>query len=91
MNLTWVNANTLLTDQSDYIKKLLQLFGMENCNPKAIPMQYKLTLTHNYDPRLSVEAKYHSLVGSLIYLANTSRPDINFAPNFLSRYQALAT
>ena len=40
---------------------------------------------------LGSEVPYHSAIGALMYLANTTRPDIAFAVNLLARYSSAPT
>lgn len=60
---------------------------MENCKPVSTPMVLgpeKLNLKNN----LSVEYfPYGEVIGSLLYIAMGSKPDIAFSINLLSRYQ----
>lgn len=75
----------ILLTQTQYIKKLLQRFGMETCNLSLLPMDPQLQLqkstgTVEVNPEL-----YRSLIGSLIYLTNT-RPDVSYAVGCVARY-----
>lgn len=78
-------------NQTRYVEKLLNSFNMLDCNPLPIPMQPKVELTRDCMPDQNVVTKYRSLVGSLLYLSNISRPDVTFASNIFSRYQSVAT
>ena len=73
-------------DQTHYVDELLDRFGMQECNPEQTPMVSRLTTD---DPK-KLDAKEHELyrnmVGSLLYLACWTRPDISFAVSELSRF-----
>lgn len=78
--------------QKRYIKDLLQKFDMENCNASNTPLNPDIRLTKLGQTETIEEMKkmstkpYRELVGSLIYLANATCPDIAFATSTLSRF-----
>lgn len=65
---------------------------MENCRPMLTPLESNQKLTKRIESNSeneSVDMKhkpYLELIGSLIYLANATRPDLAFAVNALSRF-----
>lgn len=61
----------LTLDQSEYIKRLLCKFGMENCKPVSTPMQICNKLSKPEPNQLIDDEvyKYRELLGSLMYLA----------------------
>lgn len=71
---------------------LLKKFRMENCLPKPIPADPHTHLSSEMSPKSEKEkaAKekipYREAVGSLLYLAMTTRPDIAFAVGQVSQY-----
>nr|GEY20137.1 uncharacterized mitochondrial protein AtMg00810-like [Tanacetum cinerariifolium] len=70
-----------------YVLEILKKYGMESCDPVGTPMKIKdkLDLDQNGTP---VDAmKYHSMIGSLMYLT-FSRPNIVHATCLCARYQA---
>jgi hypothetical protein len=78
-------------DQTKYIEQTLVRFNMQDCNAQATPMS-GIKLSKNMCPQNDEEkAKmathpYREVVGTLMYLATTTRPDIAFATGVLSRY-----
>jgi len=78
--------------QRRYITNLLQKFGMENCKPISTPLDSNQRLTKKMDSNaeekgISTKHKpYRELIGSLIYLANATRPDLAFVAGALSRF-----
>jgi len=74
--------------QQSYINTILHRYGMENANTVNTPMDYKTRLDHvsnNADAEAD-QAQYQSIVGSLMYAVQATRPDIAFAVAALSRY-----
>lgn len=70
-------AKTLSIVQDHYVDKMLEKFGMEAANPVSTPEQVGSKFTDS--PKLPTENKFKELVGSLLYLATCSRPDISHA------------
>lgn len=69
------------------IERVLRFFNMENCKPLYTPLPpgldvYKEGLHHE---QLSDQLLYRQLIGSLLHLANTVRPDLSFGVNYLTR------
>lgn len=78
----------LTLDQAQYIKRLLCKFGMETCKPVSTPMQVnnKLSKPEPNEVLNDEVYKYRELLGSLMYLAVCTRPDISFACSQLSQF-----
>lgn len=57
----------------------LQSFGIEHCRPVATPFPARLNLVSSDSFTLMEATPYSQLVGVLMHLANTVRPDITFA------------
>jgi len=71
-------------NQSNYTKKLIKKYGQENCKHEKIPMPK----AYEPDPQEEFKDNYpiREAIGGLMYLANTTRPDIAFAVNNVSRH-----
>lgn len=83
---------------------MLSRFGFETCRPVSTPMR-QLEVTsrgrkerEETDYTLAESGKgqipnrlYREAIGSLLYLANATRPDISYAVNVLSRHQVNPT
>ena len=83
--------------QSAYLKKILIRFGLENCKPVSYPtVSYDLfnpPSTSNLDHTLLTHKEqnyFQQIIGSLNYAAMITRPDIAYAVNELSRFNAQA-
>lgn len=68
--------------QSELIEESLKTFGMSDWNPVSTPIERGIKI----DPNKPLETKLRSMIGKLLYIASGTRPDIQFAVNFLSRY-----
>jgi len=74
--------------QQLYINSILHRYGMENANTVNTPMDHKTRLdnvSNNTDAEAD-QAQYQSIVGSLMYTAQATRPNIAFAVAAFSRY-----
>lgn len=80
-------------DQGEYIQKILKEFGMTDCKPVKTPLEIGRKLekprTENFIP--PKDFPYQKLIGSLMYLAVCSRPDISFAVAYLSQFNSCYT
>ncbi len=70
--------------QLAYTEKLLSKMGMSDCRPVSIPMEPGNHLDEDDEP--VKQQSYQSLIGSLMYLATCTRPDIAFAVGTLARF-----
>lgn len=60
-----------------FIESLLNEYGMQNCKANALPLEEGFQVKCNEESCQGVNQKaYQSLIGSLMYLAMTTRPDI---------------
>jgi Reverse transcriptase (RNA-dependent DNA polymerase) len=79
----------LTMSQEPMIEDILQRFQMTDAKPANTPMEEGLDLN---DPEgVETDKPYRSLVGSLMYLATCTRPDIAYAVSKLSRYLSKPT
>lgn len=73
--------------QQRYIKDLLKKFNMEESNPVNTPSDSQAKLPDgNRNRREGEEKPFRQLIGSLMYLAVATRPDITFTVNRLSQF-----
>lgn len=83
---------TITLDQQDYISKVIEKFGMKDCNPVVSPLEPGLKLSLEMCPTSDAEianmkdVPYQEAIGSLMYAAQLTRPDISFALCLLSRF-----
>ena len=88
MNLN-VSSTGIEVNMEEYINNLLLEYGMADCNPVKTPAN-KTNLDDLSDSSDATcdEHEYRSIVGKLLYAANTVRYDINYIVLKLSRYLA---
>ena len=78
--------------QQRYIIEILERFGMENCNPVNTPIEVSSTLKKATDDETLCDQKlYQSIIGSLMYAATATRPDIAYATHFLGQFSSKPT
>lgn len=76
-------------NQRKYINELLIRFKMEESKTTSTPCDISQKLTEEDEVATPEEMRnkpYRELVGSLIYLANATRPDIAYVASVLSRF-----
>ena len=71
---------------------MLERFQIDQCKPSRTPadLNLKLQTAQNGDEEVD-QRIYRSLVGSLLYLAKQTRPDIMFTVNILSSHMNAPT
>lgn len=83
---------TIAIDQSQYLAAVLIRFGMSDCNPVATPLDLNQKISSELSPTKESEKQmmsrvpYMQAIGCLLFAAQTTRPDISYAVNLLSRY-----
>ena len=79
---------TIMISQRQYIEAILQKETLQNAHPVAIPMDPNLQLQPSEGESQDKSNGYASLIGSLMYLAVATRPDIAYAVFRLRSYTA---
>lgn len=93
-NLKYLGINikkeddSLFLDQKDYLESVLIKFGMLDCNSVDTPMDVNINLGENCIVDNSLEQRCRSCIGSLMYAAVGTRPDLCAAVSYLSRFQS---
>lgn len=83
------DENGIHLSQSDFIDDLLSTHEMSNCKGISLPMATGQNLSEfDNSPLLKDKTPFQSIVGSVVYLANSTRPDIQFAVSQLCKYMA---
>ena len=84
--------NSIWIGQPAYIEKLLTTHGMQNCKPVNTPVSIgnKFVKANEEDEPVN-QRQYQSAVGSLMYLAVSTRPDISYAVSSLARFSCKPT
>ena len=83
VKFTYHNDKIIL-NQTNYINELLIKYNMIGCNPTNTP----LIKSNDDGAKLTIEkiSLYQQIIGNLIYLANSTRPDLLFCTSYLSRF-----
>ena len=70
------------------IEKISELMGLSECRrvPTPIPEGSKPRRTVDTDKSANTSWKYASILGGVLYIANTTRPDICYSAHLLTRY-----
>lgn len=74
------------------MRRVITKFVMTSANPALTPIEAGVKLSRKDEAASNDEKNeiksipYQELVGSLVYLANTTRPDLAFVTNALSRF-----
>lgn len=85
---------TIHLSQHQYIVDMLERYGMDSCNSVLTPMEHGLRLSKKQGPQTEEDREfmkdkpYLNAVGSLMYLAVTTRPDIQYAVSALARFNS---
>lgn len=77
---------TMFVHQSEYAEKIVKRFGMLDARKLSVPADSNVVLYPAEDEDECENVPYREAVGSLMFLAVVSRPDIAFAVNLVSKY-----
>src|SRR5260370_37914553 len=72
-------------NQSQYIGKILGHFELGNAHAVSTPMASNIKLPKLEAPEID-QCLYQSMLGSLMYAATGTRPDIMFTVHYLSQF-----
>ena len=83
----WQKPSEIFLSQGKYVVKLLERFGMVDCNfvTTWMELNFKKLCGSAAGPELGNPTKYRQLVGDLMFLVN-SRSNVSFAVNTLSQH-----
>jgi hypothetical protein len=79
------NDDGYILTQSHYVEKILKRFHQYDCKPAVTPFDANCKLKKNSGDAIS-QLEYSQVIGSLMYLMNSTRPDIAYSISRLSRY-----
>jgi hypothetical protein len=92
MNFSFPKPGLATITQTTYIDKMVQRFNMADAKPARTPLPASTLLTKDDSPTSVEETAimagipYRALVGSLLYAARGTRPEISFPVSALSRF-----
>ena len=79
-------TGSIKISQRQYIMKILRRFNMENSTPSPTPLPSSLTFMPNDNDSFEDPTKYRAAIGSLMFAAIASRPDIAYATNLMAQF-----
>lgn len=88
------SRRTIILSQTLFTTSILRQFGMEHSNAVSTPLPPKTHLTADDCPKTDEEraemasVPYCAVVGKVMYLANTTRPDLSFAVRELAKFMS---
>ncbi|GJS60590.1 hypothetical protein Tco_0655374 [Tanacetum coccineum] len=71
--------DSIVFNQSKYIKEMLKKFGLEDSKPTKTPMSTEMKLTKDDEADSVDSSKYRGMIGSLLYLTVTGVETIVYA------------
>jgi Reverse transcriptase (RNA-dependent DNA polymerase) len=80
------NGNSLRLHQASYTQRILKRFGFDKAKKVPTPMTDHSLQSHEGESNIDIKRTYLEAIGSLLFLANRTRPDIEFGVNFLARF-----
>ncbi|RMX69064.1 hypothetical protein DD238_005578 [Peronospora effusa] len=85
INVEQDETNTYI-HQTKYCKEVLEKVGFGEAHGSATPMETNTRYRKCIEPAEDTDFDYRGTIGSLMYLATTTRPDIAYAVSYLSRF-----
>lgn len=76
--------------QRVFLEGLLRRFNMQECKPISTPIECRLRLLRGEECHRT-EKPYRELIGCLLYVTLTSRPDLCAAVNYFAQFQSCPT
>ncbi len=79
--------SSILLQQEKYIEKMLEKYEMKDANPVATPMDPNVKMAKSTtESNLANQQLYQSAVGSLLYVAIATRPDVSAAVSQVAKF-----
>jgi hypothetical protein len=79
-------GSSIKMSQKDYIEKMLTRYDYEELTTEETPMIERYAIERKPDDELFQEFNMRSKIGSLMFAAVCTRPDIAFAVSYLARF-----
>lgn len=92
INIKQYTDGNIYMNQRKYISDILKRFDMSECKPVSSPLDPNKKLKACEENGVPVDSElYQSIIGSLMYLATSTRPDISYAVSALSQFNSRPT
>ena len=79
------SSDELILSQLQYIEKIVKKLNQDYSSPAWTPVDISIHLSKNNEKCIS-QREYAQTIGSLMYVMNCTRPDIEYAVSKLCRY-----
>ncbi|KAI1000192.1 hypothetical protein K3495_g8007 [Podosphaera aphanis] len=87
IQIGYIKNGSITLSQTAYIDRILNRFSMNDCNSTTTPLENNQRLMAADDGEPRVDAKpYQQIIGSVMYLATGTRPDLAYTITHLSQY-----
>jgi len=87
MNLSYEKeSGTVLLSQQTYIEALVEKYELQFKFPKTLPLAPGMVMVKQQGEDMYKPAEYGSLIGALLFVAVSTRPDVAFAVGLLARF-----
>jgi hypothetical protein len=87
MNVDWdKQKKRIVLSQKTYVEAIVEKYGLQTMLPRSLPTAPGVVMEKNLGVELNEPFKYGSLVGALMFIAVSTRPDIAFVVSALARY-----
>jgi hypothetical protein len=90
MNISYDETGSISLDQKHYIKQLLDKFEMYDAKPAKTPLEKNSKLEEGDKENLP-DVPYQSLIGCVMYIAISTRPDVCYTVGCLSQFNTCYT
>lgn len=97
MQVTKEDGGSITLDQTSYVDEILHTFKMNDAKPAATPLDPSIKYSYANDQeweKVKEDSKmipYRQAVGSLLYLACGSRPDLSYPSTYMSQFSERPT
>ena len=79
----------MFISQTSYLQNVLKKFGMENCKKMSTPLEFGKHFSLKGENESSADKRmFQSAVGSLVYAATATRPDLSASVGVLSKFMS---
>ena len=78
-------SGVIQMEQSQFIQEVLRRFDMHECKAKSTPCEARLAFNPDA-PKFENNRLYREMVGNLMYIMTSTRPDLAFIVNQLSQF-----
>ena len=76
----------IMMNQSQFIKRVLKKFNMEKCKPRSLPCETGTNKISEDESEPADVRLYREIVGSLVYIMTSTRPDLSYSITKLSQH-----